>query len=87
MGQTDNGIAQNLAARLGLPVARRDDRRLARRPYRKLVMDGVYRLDEGAPLDDWFHFLQAIEVMALLEQVDGTAIQCEMRPCCAAMRR
>jgi Transposase DDE domain len=40
----------------------------------------VYRLDEGALLDDFFHFLRAIEVMALLEQVHGTAIQREMIP-------
>jgi hypothetical protein len=33
--------------------------------YRKQVVDGVYRLDGGALLDDFFHFLQAIGVMAL----------------------
>src|SRR5438045_3537591 len=60
--------------------ARRDDTRIARRLYRKQLVDGVYRLDEGALLDDFFHFLQAIEVMALLEQVDGTAIPREMLP-------
>jgi hypothetical protein len=59
-------------------VARRDDLRVARRLYRKQEVDGVYRLDEGAVLDEFFHFLQAIGVMSLLEEVHGTAIQREM---------
>jgi Transposase DDE domain len=80
MGQTHDEITQNLAERLCWQVTRRDDRRVARRLYRKQLVDGVYRLDEGALLDDFFHFLQAIEVMALLEQVHGTAIQREMLP-------
>jgi hypothetical protein len=80
MGQTYDEITQNLAERLCWQVARRDDMRIARRLYRKQVVDGVYRLDEGALLDDFFHFLQAIEVMAVLEQVHGTAIQREMLP-------
>jgi hypothetical protein len=61
-------------------VARRDDARLARRLYRKQVVDGVYRLDEGAWLDDFFQFLQAVGVMALLEQVHGRAIYRAMVP-------
>src|SRR6266545_7664747 len=80
MGQTHDEITQHLAERLCWQVARRDDTRIARRLYRKQVVDGVYRLDEGALLDDFFHFLRAIEVMALLEQVHGTAIQREMIP-------
>jgi hypothetical protein len=47
---------------------------------RKQVMDGVYRLDEGAVLDDFFHLLRAIGVMTLLEEAHGTAIQREMLP-------
>ena len=43
-------------------------------------MDGVYRLDEGALLDDFFHFLRAIGVIALLADVPGTAIHREMVP-------
>jgi hypothetical protein len=40
----------------------------------------VYRLDEGAVLDDFFHCLQAIGVMNLLEETHGAAIQREMVP-------
>jgi hypothetical protein len=40
----------------------------------------VYRLDEGALLDDFFHFLRASGVIGLLEQVYGVAIQREMVP-------
>jgi Transposase DDE domain len=81
MAQTRETMSQNLAERLCWQVARRDDNRIARRLYRKQVVDGVYRLDEGALLDDFFHFLQARGVMALLEQVQGTAIQRTMVPC------
>ena len=47
MEQTREAMAQNLAERLCWQVARRDDTRVARRLYRKQVVDGVYRLDEG----------------------------------------
>jgi hypothetical protein len=80
MGQTHDEITQNLAERLCWQVARRDDCRVARRLYRKPLGDGVYRLDEGALLDDFCHFLQAIGVMTLLEQADGAAIQRQIVP-------
>src|SRR5262245_12811565 len=80
MGQTHDEITQNLAERLCWEVARRDDFRLDRRLYRKQLVDGVYRLDEGALLDDFFHFLRAIGVMALLEEAHGAAIQRKMVP-------
>src|SRR5919108_1187471 len=80
MEQTREAITQNLAERLCWQAARRDDSRVARRLYRKQVVDGVYRLDEGALLDDFFHFLQAIGVMELLEEAHGAAIHREMVP-------
>ena len=80
MRQAEDEITQNLAERWCWDVARRDDSRVARRLYRKQEVDGVYRLDEGAVLDDFFHFLQAVGVMALLEEAHGTAIQREMLP-------
>ncbi|MDQ3831150.1 MAG: transposase, partial [Candidatus Tectomicrobia bacterium] len=80
MGQTHDEITQNLAERLCWEVARRDDSRVARRLYRKQEIDGVYRLDEGAVLDGFFHFLQASGIMTLLEGVRGTAIQRAMIP-------
>ena len=80
MRQTNDELTQNLAERLCWEVARRDDTRVARRLYRKQEVDGVYKLDEGAVLDDFFHFLQALGVMALLEEVHGVAIQREMVP-------
>jgi Transposase DDE domain len=80
MGHTPDEITQNLAERLCWEIARRDDSRVARRLYRKQLVDGVYRLDEGALLDDFFHFLRAIGVMSLLEEAHGSAIQREMVP-------
>ena len=66
MGQTPEEIGQPLAERRCGEVARRDDGRVARRQYRKPRVEGVYRLDAGAWLDDCCHFLQAIGVMGLL---------------------
>jgi Transposase DDE domain len=80
MRQTRDALTQNVAERRCWEVARRDDTRVARRLYRKQEVDGVYRLDEGAVLDDFFHFLQALGVLALLEEVHGTAIQRQMVP-------
>jgi Transposase DDE domain len=80
MGQTRDEIAQNLAERLCWQVARRDDSRVARRLYRKQVVDGVYRLDDGALLDDFFYFLHQLGVVDLLGDVPGTAVQREMVP-------
>jgi hypothetical protein len=80
MRHTEDELTQNLAERLCWEVARRDDTRVARRLYRKQEVDGVYRLDQGAVLDDFFQFLRTIGVMALLEEVHGAAIQREMVP-------
>jgi hypothetical protein len=80
MGQTPDEVTQNLAERLCWEIAQRDDSRVARRLYRKQLVDGVYRLDEGALLDDFFHFLQAIGVMVLLEEARGAAIHRQMVP-------
>jgi hypothetical protein len=80
MQQTKEEISQNLAERWCWEVARRDDARVARRLYRQQVVDGVYRLDEGAVLDDFLHFLDALGVMRLLADIHGTAIPRELGP-------
>jgi hypothetical protein len=80
MGQTREEIAQHLAERLCWQAARRDDARVARRLYRKQVVDGVYRLDEGGLLDDFFYFLHQLGVVDRLGHVQGTAVQREMVP-------
>jgi hypothetical protein len=80
MEQTRAEIAQNLAERLCWQVARRDDARVARRLYRKQVVDGVYQLDAGALLDDFFYFLQELGVGNWLGDVQGTGVQREMVP-------
>jgi hypothetical protein len=80
MGQNREALTQNLAERLCWQAAQRDDARVARRLYRKEVVDGVYRLDEGALLDDFFQFLRELGVLELMEGVQGTALQREMVP-------
>lgn len=74
MQQTRAAMTQNLAERLCWEVARRDAARVARRLYPKQVVDGVYRLDEGALLDEFFHFLRELGVMTLLEGIRGIAM-------------
>jgi hypothetical protein len=89
MPQTRGELTDNLAERWCGQVARRADARVARRLYRKQVVDGVYRLNAGAVLDDVFHVLQACGVMALLEQLRGAAIDRVMVPFvqdCVALR-
>jgi hypothetical protein len=80
MRQTREEMSTNVAERLCWQVARRDDSRVARRLYRKQVVDGVYRLDEGALLDDFCHCLQERGVVNWLGDVQGTAGQREMVP-------
>jgi hypothetical protein len=80
MEQTREAITQNLAERLRWQAAHRDDARVARRLYRKQGVDGVYRLDEGALLDDFFHFFRKLGVLDLREGVQGKALQREMVP-------
>jgi uncharacterized membrane protein (Fun14 family) len=53
---------------------------VARRLYRKQVVDEVYQLDEGALLDDFFDFLQELGVGDWLGDIHGTAVQREMVP-------
>src|SRR5262245_18017179 len=47
---------------------------------RNEVVDGVYRLDEGAVLDDFCQFLREVGVFAWMESVQGTALPREMVP-------
>jgi hypothetical protein len=80
MLQTREDRSANLAERWGWQGARRDDARVARRLYRKEVVNGVYRLDEGALLDDIVYFLHEWGVVDWLGDVPGTAVQREMGP-------
>ena len=80
MEQTREELTANLAERSCWQVACRDDSRVARRLYRKQVVDGGYQLDEGALLDDFFYFLQELGVGNWLGEVQGTAVQREMVP-------
>jgi hypothetical protein len=80
MRQTPEAVQQNLAERWCWQAAGRDDSRVARRLSRKQVVDGVYQLDEGALLDDFFSFLRELGVGDWLGDIQGTAVQREMVP-------
>jgi hypothetical protein len=53
---------------------------VARRLYRRQGVDGVYQLDEGALLDDFFSFLHQRGGGDLRGDVQGTAVQRQMVP-------
>jgi hypothetical protein len=63
-----------------LQAARREDARVARRLYRRQGVDGVYRLDEGALLDDFCYFLPQLGVVDWLSDVRSTTVQRAMGP-------
>jgi hypothetical protein len=73
-------ITHNLAERLCQEAARRDDTRIARRLNRKQVIGGVYRLDEGAVMDEFFPFLEEVGALERMAQVRGKALEREMIP-------
>jgi hypothetical protein len=58
--QTQEEMTWSLAERWCSEVAHRDNTAVARRLYRKQVVDGMYRLDAGALLDDFLHFLEDV---------------------------
>jgi hypothetical protein len=74
MPPTREEKATNLAERLCWQVACRDDSRGARRLYRTQSVDGVYRLDDGAWLDDFCDCLHALGGVDWLGHVQGTAV-------------
>jgi hypothetical protein len=78
--QTREVSTQNLTEWLCWEAARRDVTRIARRLYRKQVIDGVYRLDEGAVSDEFFHFLEELGALERMAQVRDTALERAMIP-------
>jgi hypothetical protein len=60
MEQTHDKTTQNLANQWWWQVARRNDLRSTRRLSRKLLVDAVARLHEGALLDNFWHCLHTL---------------------------
>ena len=80
MPPSHDAITQHWAERLCWEAARRDAARSARHLYRQPGVDGVSRVDEGAVLEDVFHFVAQLGVRAWLAEVHGAASQRDMRP-------
>jgi hypothetical protein len=76
--QSKDDVKKDLVERLDWRLARRDDSRLARRLWKKQGVDAIYNLDEGAILDEFFHFLDQIGVLPLWQRLHGEGIQREM---------
>ena len=71
MEQTREASTTNLAERWCGQVARRDEVRVARRLYRKPLVDGVYPVDAGAVLNEFVHVLREFGIADGLEDVRG----------------
>ena len=69
MEQPREAIPTNLAERWGRQVARRDEVRVARRLDRQPLVDGVYPLEAGALLEEFFHVRREWGIAAWLEDV------------------
>jgi hypothetical protein len=67
MAQAQDATLQHLTERWRWEVACKDDMRVERRLYHKLVIEGVNRRDEGALLDDCFPLMLALGVVTLVE--------------------
>ena len=61
--QSKADVTTNLVERLDWRFVRRDDRRVARRLWKKQAVDAIYSLEAGAILDAFVHFLDAIGVV------------------------
>jgi hypothetical protein len=87
MAHTPEARTPTLAERWCWPAARRDDSRVARRLDHTQGGAGVYRLDEGAWLDDVCPCRQALGVADGRTDVPGPTLQRVMGPCVHARLR
>lgn len=98
--QRQEDVKTKPVERLEWRLARRDDPRGARRLWQKQGV-AIYRLDEGASLGAFVHFLEGVGELTLMRPVRGEATQREMvafaqyvlryglkrcRRCCSARR-
>jgi hypothetical protein len=76
--QSKADVTTNLVERLDWRFARRDDSRIARRLWKKQVVEAIYSLEEGAILDAFVHFLDEIGVVPRWQALQGDGIKREM---------
>lgn len=65
--QTSEEVKRNCVGRLSWQTAERDDVSVAKAVHEGEELDAVYNLDEVGLLDEFYHFLQVIGVLSLIE--------------------
>jgi len=78
--QSADEVRKNLINQLSWRAAERDDQKVAQAIHAGAELDGVYGLNEAGLLDEFWHFLETVGVLALVEQIESTAIQRVMVP-------
>ena len=78
--QTPEEVKKNLIHQLSWRVAERDDRRVAQAIHEGEELDGVYGLNEAGLLDEFWHFLEQVGILPLVEQIKTPTIQRVMVP-------
>lgn len=78
--QTAEEIRRNLIDHLSWQAAERDDLQVARAIYDGRELDAVYGLNEVGLLDEFWHFLELLGVLALVETLQGPTLQRVMIP-------
>jgi hypothetical protein len=76
--QNQDEIKTNLLERLDWRFARRNESRVARQLWKKRSVDAIYNLEDGGILDEFFHFLDEIEVLTLWQGLQGEGMEREM---------
>ncbi len=73
--QTSEEVKRNCVERLAWQTAGRDDASVAKAVNQGEEVDAVYGLDEAGLLDEFFHFLQLIGVLSLIEGMQLPGVQ------------
>lgn len=73
--QTQEEVRRNLISNLSWQAAQRNDERVAQAIHEGEELDAIYGLDEVGLLDGFFHFLEEVGVLSLIEEIEVPAIQ------------
>jgi len=65
--QSREDIRRTIAERLSWQTAQRDNPRVARAVYEGAEVDAIYNLDEAGLLDEFYHFLEMIGFLSLVQ--------------------
>ena len=73
--QRQEEVRRNLIDNLSWQAAQRNDERVAQAIHEGRELDAIYGLDEVGLMDGFFHFLEKVGVVSLIEELEVPAIQ------------